>query len=1505
MNSFRWLKYTCSLFITAFSPILLAQTSIFSDDFETGFGSWVNLSAGDNQNWLRNSGGTPSSSTGPNGAASGQFYAYLETSSGSAYYAGDSAILQSPPLTADGIHLTFVYHMHGSNIGSLAVDVLSNGYWTNNVWSVSGQQQSLQSQGYQFVDLDLSSYVPSQIRVRATAAGGFMGDIAIDDLNIISFPSGPAAPEFLDQPLVKPFAVSDLPYSNSLMNDAFDPNNDSIEYTKVSGPAWLNVAADGTLSGVPSAADIGPNEFTIGLSDGALTNIGTVSIDVIDGALPFLIAKSDFETDLGQWSNVSTDQFDWTRYSGSTPSSSTGPSSGANSTYYAYIETSSGPAYQTGNTAILLSPELPESNVELRFNYHMYGSNIGSLAVDALVNGVWTDAIWTLSGQQQSSYSAVYGYAQIDLSSYHASRLRLRATSVGGFMGDIALDNIEIWHIPPLAPQPPVFESSNFVFPDAYFGANYSDSLLPKASDPNGDALSFAKISGPAWLSVESDGSIHGVPVLTDAGVNVFQVSVSDGTFTSYASLEILATENTAPVVISFEGFEGGAFHSWFNTTLGDTHDWNLASGSTPSSNTGPTGGAIGSFNYVYLETSSNSAYYAGNSAILESQPLGGADNIHFNFMYHMYGSDTGTLAVDVLDNGTWINSVWSATGQKQGSSSANYMTANLDLTAYQITRIRLRVIAAGGYMGDVAIDNLEILAVNPQYTDSDSDGVVDASDSCPGTPPSETADSSGCSASQRDSDGDGVVDAQDAFPFDPSETRDFDQDGLGDNGDPDDDNDGFLDTTDAFPFNPQEWLDTDTDGLGNNIDQDDDNDGITDSADAFPLDPLESLDTDGDTIGNNADLDDDNDGTPDSSDAFPLDPSETTDFDGDGIGDNTDTDDDNDGLSDDEESSLGTDPLSSDSDLDAMPDGWEIQNDLEPLLDDASADKDNDGYTNLEEFQLGLDPQTPNIGPLETIEDLSLSTNSSCAIVAGEIHCWGSGAANFASAANISSAQQIGHNSSVYCALHNNTVSCDGYQYSSLVTGLQTNPINNAVDLELATVGSAACAITAAGQVVCWGDNTNGIATPPNSLGQIQQVSMLQYHACARNDSQVECWGKNTDQQADVPADLGATSDITVGGAHTCALQTNGAVRCWGNNDYNQLAVPADLGPVVDISSGYNHNCAVEVNGHVRCWGGSQAASVAVPTDLASVTSITSGPYSNCANTLMGTRCWGKNDYGQSSIWYNVKEMAVGDDHLCAISDSETMCLGTDLNESAMLVVPDNIVSPATIGAGRYHNCTWAENGMHCWGKPSEQLNFPAGLTNVTEIQSATYQTCALDNGQVVCWGNNTYGLLNVPSSLIQPSAIATATGHTCVIDGDQVQCWGDNRYGQSNPRFNLSNPSALATGGTYPNTSNTGHTCVADDNGVQCWGSSTLNVLNAPPNLTQVKQLVGGWGVNCALQQNGNVQCWGDYISSDQVANLNIGNVKEIKGYNSKVCSRNAREIQCSSGLGALLLH
>ncbi|OZG73071.1 hypothetical protein BTA51_11270 [Hahella sp. CCB-MM4] len=1215
-----------------------------------------------------------------------------------------------------------------------------------------------------------------------------------------------------------------------------------------------------------------------------------------------LLYSDDFESGPGNWSNVSVDDNkDWSRLSGMTSSVSTGPSSGADgSQYYMYLETSSGSAYSAGDTAILMSPGISTNDdVRLQFQYHMYGVQIGTLSVDVLNNGNWTNDVWTLSGQQQTSETESYRSVDLNLSEYNVSQIRFRATAVGGYRGDIAIDNVEISTLAS-SPVAPSFDHTPLVGPDAISGKPYQSSIATYASDANGDPLTFSKESGADWLTVAQDGTLSGTPEAGSAGKYEFLVAAFDGYWKTAVTLIV----NVVDGPLSATDFEAD-FGDWNNVTTGDNQNWTRQTSGTPSSGTGPTGGADGSSYYAYLETSSGSAYSAGDSAILLGPTVNGS-NLHLQFDYHMYGANTGTLFVDTLVDGSWIENVWSISGQQQTSNSAAYAAADVDLSSYNTSQVRLRAVAAGGYMGDIAVDNLKIIQIDPNTHDADSDGVVDALDQCPQTPDTETADSTGCSGSQRDSDADGVLDINDAFPFDPTEWSDLDGDGIGDNADTDDDGDNVPDVDDAFPNDPAEWVDTDNDGQGNNADSDDDNDGVDDSSDAFPLDASESVDSDADGIGNNADMDDDNDDVNDTEDAFPLDPTESVDTDQDGIGNNADMDDDGDGLSDIDEASIyNTDPLNRDSDNDGMDDGWELKYGLDPGIFDSDGDLDADGYSNLEEFQYDSDPTNSNSIPVELIDSLSLGNNASCAIVNNKITCWGL-STQYAIPTTLTAPKVVTTGNRVYCALQDMKVTCWGDDYPTLTLDVQSNPIINAVSISMATLANTLCAITDIDTIECRGYDGYSLANPLLSITHLKQVDMFQYHACAHNGVNVECWGRNDSFQSDVPSDIGTPAEVAVGGLHTCVLQTDGQVRCWGNNDQGQTDVPSDLVNIVSIDAGYYHTCAVNDIGQTRCWGGNSSGQLDIPANLEPIALIHSGPYNNCATTIKGTYvCWGSNNYGQSAIWYKMNDFTVGQDHVCGISAEKAMCLGSGLNEPEVLNIPQGIVTPKEIGAGRHHNCVWGESGMHCWGKADSNLSYPSDLSDVTSIKAATYQTCAIDNGTVRCWGSNQYGLLNVPSNLASPTLLAAGTAHNCVIDGDHAVCWGDNRYGQANSHYGLVNPRAIAVGGVYPNTSETGHSCVADDNGVECWGSNNLGVLDAPYGLNDVVDLHAGWGTSCALRTNGQIVCWGDYINSTSVQTINIGSVSEIEGYNSKVCARNSRELKCTDHSGALLLN
>ncbi len=161
----------------------------YSQSWEDGTGLWTQ-SANDDFDWTRNSGGTPSSSTGPLSAHDGTQYMYTESSSPRVN--GDEAHLEA---TFDfgsvqTPQFSFYYHMFGVSIAALHVDVY-DGSWHNSVWSAIGPQQTAQSDPYEQAIIDLSAYGGQSnivVRFRGIVGSGagstYYSDIAIDLIEV-------------------------------------------------------------------------------------------------------------------------------------------------------------------------------------------------------------------------------------------------------------------------------------------------------------------------------------------------------------------------------------------------------------------------------------------------------------------------------------------------------------------------------------------------------------------------------------------------------------------------------------------------------------------------------------------------------------------------------------------------------------------------------------------------------------------------------------------------------------------------------------------------------------------------------------------------------------------------------------------------------------------------------------------------------------------------------------------------------------------------------------------------------------------------------------------------------------------------------------------------------------------------------------------------------------------------------------------------------------------------
>lgn len=134
----------------------------------------------------------------------------------------------------------------------------------------------------------------------------------------------------------------------------------------------------------------------------------------------------------------------------------------------------------------------------------------------------------------------------------------------------------------------PVFGVNPLTLPGADAGQLYSANIATNASDLNGDAITFAKVSGPAWLTVASNGALSGAPASTNANTNTFLISATDtgglsSTDTVYISVtgapSFIADPFTLPAILVGQNESGTIATNATDPNTGDTPTFSLLSG--------------------------------------------------------------------------------------------------------------------------------------------------------------------------------------------------------------------------------------------------------------------------------------------------------------------------------------------------------------------------------------------------------------------------------------------------------------------------------------------------------------------------------------------------------------------------------------------------------------------------------------------------------------------------------------------------------------------------------------------------------------------------------------------------------------------------------------------------------------------------------------------------------------------------------------------------------------
>jgi hypothetical protein len=161
------------------------------------------------------------------------------------------------------------------------------------------------------------------------------------------------------------------------------------------------------------------------------------------------------------WEQATDDDFDWTVYTGQTPSrvttaaggGGTGPDGDHTYTYgnYIYMEASSpnNPARRTTVLSPMFNTERRDK-LQITFWCHMFSrdNHMGQLAVDLFANGVWRDSVLTLTGNHGDAWFPQTIFVSEAFPEFSApiTRLQVRLRGVTGtaYDSDICIDDFRI-----------------------------------------------------------------------------------------------------------------------------------------------------------------------------------------------------------------------------------------------------------------------------------------------------------------------------------------------------------------------------------------------------------------------------------------------------------------------------------------------------------------------------------------------------------------------------------------------------------------------------------------------------------------------------------------------------------------------------------------------------------------------------------------------------------------------------------------------------------------------------------------------------------------------------------------------------------------------------------------------------------------------------------------------------------------------------------------------------
>jgi alpha-tubulin suppressor-like RCC1 family protein len=326
-------------------------------------------------------------------------------------------------------------------------------------------------------------------------------------------------------------------------------------------------------------------------------------------------------------------------------------------------------------------------------------------------------------------------------------------------------------------------------------------------------------------------------------------------------------------------------------------------------------------------------------------------------------------------------------------------------------------------------------------------------------------------------------------------------------------------------------------------------------------------------------------------------------------------------------------------------------------------------------------------------------------------------------------------------------------------------------------------------------------------------------------------------------------------------------------------------------VASGKRHACLLKSDGQVWCWGSNEDGRLGnnstqdsvIPVQVQGLpglaSSIAIGESYGCA--LVGNKifCWGSNDFGQ---------------------------LGNNSTQNSLTPVEVQSVHSSgyqAISGGGSHMCAISNSAAYCWGwgvqgqlgnNTNQNSLVPSpvvGMTSGMQALSAGpfIHSCGIQNGNVFCWGYNSFGQLGNNSQIDSPvpvavqglpagqaTAISVGNDFSCATTSQGLYCWGFNNMGQVGDNSNVTSrltavPVTGAKASDLPLSVGLSHSCTIKEGSAFCWGDnsdgalgdSTTTDRNMPTAVqgisSKVRKILAGNCITCALTEKYEVFCWG----------------------------------------------